>query len=71
MLFKAIRLDENKQGVIPWALHSLKVSEMGNDKGAKTGEEEETVLQAEKSSVSQKPNEANSERVINDANCCY
>ena len=43
MLFKAIRLDENRQRVIPWALQSLKVSEMGNDKGAKMGEEEETV----------------------------
>ena len=35
MLFKAMRLDENKEGVIPWALQTLKVSERGRDKGAK------------------------------------
>lgn len=35
MLFKAMRLDENKERMIPWALQTLKVSERGRDKGAK------------------------------------
>lgn len=35
MLFKAMKLDENKERVIPWALQILKVSERGRDKGAK------------------------------------
>lgn len=30
-----MRLDENKERVIPWALQTLKVSERGRDKGAK------------------------------------
>lgn len=34
ILFKAIRLDENKERVIPWVLQTLKVSER-RDKGAR------------------------------------
>ena len=35
MQFKATRLNENKHGVIPWALQTLTVSEMEKDKRAK------------------------------------